>query len=113
MLAQLQFQCVHATDKLLVHLLDQSGIPGETARIQIAHLIDQGLQLTPRFRTILHYAANPVEEIQPLVNLALRIGRVRTLLRRHGPARDASIPRVIAAKPVAIAAARATARVPY
>jgi len=52
----LQFQRVHAADELLVHLLDQGGIPGETAGIQIAHLIDQGLL---------------VEKVQSLVDLAL------------------------------------------
>ncbi len=43
--AQLQFQRVHLADELLMHLLNQGGIAGETAGIQIAHLIDQGLQL--------------------------------------------------------------------
>ena len=80
--AQLQFQRVHAADELLVHLLDQSGIPGETAGIQIAHLIDQGLQLLPRLGTILHHGANLVEKVQSLVDLALGVGRVGTLLGR-------------------------------
>ena len=48
--AQLQFQRVHLADELLVHLLDQAGIARETAGIQIAHLIDQGLQFAPRLR---------------------------------------------------------------
>ncbi len=30
--AQLQFERIHLADELLVHLLDQSGIAGETAR---------------------------------------------------------------------------------
>ena len=111
--AQLQFQRVHAADELLVHLLDQGGIPGETAGIQIAHLIDQGLQLLPRLGTILHYGANLVEKVQSLVNLALGIGRVGTLLRRHGLTGDASIAGVIAAKHVAIAIARAAGRIAY
>ena len=89
--AQLQFQRVHVADELLVHLLDQRGIPGETAGIQIAHLIDQRLQLLPRLGTILHRGANLVEKVQSLVDLALRIGRVGTLLRRHGLAGDARI----------------------
>jgi len=41
--AQLQFQRVHAADELLMHLFDQGGIAGETAGVQIAHLLDQGL----------------------------------------------------------------------
>ena len=80
--AQLQFQRVHAADELLVHLLDQRGIPGETAGIQIAHLIDQGLQLLPRLGTILHCGTNLVEKVQSLLDLALRIGRIGTLLGR-------------------------------
>ena len=101
--AQLQFQRIHAADELLVHLLDQGGIPGETAGIQFAHLIDQRLQLLPRFGTILHYGANLVEQIQTLVNLALGIGRIGTLLGRHCLTGDAGIAGVIGAKPVAIA----------
>ena len=76
--AQLQFQRVHVADELLVHLLNQSGIPREPAGIQTAHLIDQGLQLLPRLGTILHYGTNLVEKVQSLVNLALSIGRVGT-----------------------------------
>ena len=63
--AQLQFQRVHAADQLLVHLLDQRGIPGETAGIQIAHLIDQGLQLLPRLGTILHAARTWLRRFNP------------------------------------------------
>ena len=38
--AQLQFQRIHITQELLVHLLDQAGIAGETAGIEVTHLID-------------------------------------------------------------------------
>ena len=113
LLAQLQFQRVHAADELLVHLLDQGGIPGETAGIQIAHLNDQGLQLLPRLGTILHYGTNLVEKVQSLVDLALGVGRVGTLLRRHGLAGDASIAGVIVAKYRTIAIASATGRIPH
>jgi len=110
--AQLQLQRVHAADKLLAHLLDQGGIAGETARIQAAHLVDQRLQLLARLGTILHCGTNLVEKVQPLVDFALGIGRVGTLLWRHGTAGDASIAGVIAAiHPIAIA--RATARIAY
>ena len=102
--AQLQFQRVHAADELLVHLLNQGGIPGETAGIQIAHLIDQGLQLLPRLGTILHYGANLIEKVQSLLDLPLGIGRVGTLLGRHGLAGDAGIAGVPAARPVAVPA---------
>ncbi len=78
--AELQFQRVHVADQLLVHLLHQFGIPWETAGIQLAHLVDQGLQLLARLGTILHYGANLVEEVQSLVNLPLGIGRVGALL---------------------------------
>ena len=93
-----------------MHLLDQRGIPGETAGIQLAHLIDQGLQLLLRLGTILHDGANLVENVHPLVNLALGIGRVGTLLGRHRPTGDASIAGVIAAIQIAIALAPAASR---
>jgi hypothetical protein len=109
----LQFQRVHTADELLVHLLDQGGITRETARIQIAHLIDQGLQLSPRLGTILHYGTNLVEKIQALVNLPLGVCRVGTLLRGDGPALDSSIAGVIATKSVMIATDRAASRVSY
>src|SRR5471030_1535549 len=72
--AQLQFERIHVADKLLVHLLNHGGIPRETAGIEIAHLIDQGLQLVPGLGSILHHGANLVEKVQPLFNLALGIG---------------------------------------
>jgi len=110
--AQLQFQRVHAADELLVHLLDQGGITGETARIQTTHLVDQGLQLLPRLGTILHHGPNLVEKVQSLVNLALGIGGVGTLLRGYGPPSDASIAGVITAIRATIAIG-ATSRVTY
>jgi hypothetical protein len=88
---QLQFQRVYAADELLVHLFDQGGIPGETFGIETAHLIDERLQLLPRFGAILHSGANLVEDVQTLVDVALGIGRVGTLLGRHGLAHDVSI----------------------
>jgi hypothetical protein len=96
-----------------MHLLDQGGIPRETLGIQIAHLIDQGLQLLLRLRTILHCGANLVEKIQSLVNLALGIGRVGASLGRHGLTGDASIAGVITAHRVAIAIGRATGSIAY
>jgi len=95
--AQLQFERIHVADELLVHLLDQSGIPGETLGIQIAHLLDQGLQFLPRLRTVLHGGPNLVQKIQSLVDLALGIGWVGTLLGRHRPAGDARIACVVVA----------------
>ncbi len=104
--AQLQLQRVHLADELLMHLFDQGGIAGETAGIQIAHLIDQGLQLLPRLRTILHCCPNLVEKIQSLVNLALGIGRVGALLLwRRGPIRKSAISGVEVAKHGAITVA--------
>ncbi len=44
-----------------MHLLDQGWIALETAGIECAHLIDQRLQLLSRFGTVLHHAANLVE----------------------------------------------------
>jgi hypothetical protein len=81
--AQLQFERVHLAHQLLVYLLHQSLIPRKTAGIQIAHLIDQGLQLLLCLGTILHCGANLVKKIQTLINLALGIGRSGTLLPRH------------------------------
>src|SRR5580704_14298430 len=91
-----------------MHLLHQGRIAGETARIQIAHLIDQHLQLVPRLRAILHRGANLVEKVQSLLNLPLRIGRVGTLLGRYGLTGDAGIAGVVTAVPVALAVAPAT-----
>jgi len=71
-------------------------------------LIDQGLQLAPRFGTILHYGTNPVEKIQSLVDVALRIGGVGTLLRRHGATGNSSVAGVNVAVCVAFAIAAAT-----
>jgi hypothetical protein len=111
--AQLQFERVHGTDELLVHLLDEGGIPGETLGIEAAHLLDQRLQLLARLGTILHYGAYLIEKVQSLVDLALRIGRIGTLLGRDGLTGDVSIAGVIGAKPIAIAIAAATGRIAY
>jgi hypothetical protein len=74
-------------------------------------LIDQCLQLLARLGTILHYGANLVEKVQSLVNLALGIGRVETLLRRRGLTGESVIAGVIGANPAAIG--RATGRIAY
>lgn len=50
---QLQLERVHAADELLMHLLNERGIPRETARIQLAHLIDQRLEFLLCLRAIL------------------------------------------------------------
>ena len=89
---QLQFQRIDAADQLLVHLLNQAWIPGETFGIQIPHLIDEGLQLLPRLRTILHHGTSLVEKVQSLVDVALRIGGVGPLLRRHRSPGDRVLP---------------------
>jgi hypothetical protein len=109
--AQLQFQRVYAADELLVHLLDQGGIAGETFGIEIAHLIDERLQLLPRFGVLLHRGANLVENVQTLVDLALGVGWVGTLLRRHGLTHDVSIASVKVA--IRRTAGIATSRIPH
>jgi hypothetical protein len=113
LVAKLQFQSVHAADKLLVHLLHQAWIAWETAGIEIAHFINQGLQFLARLRTILHDGTNLVEQVQSLIDLALRIGRVRCLLGRHGTARDAGVPGVVARKRAASAIRNGTAGISY
>jgi len=90
-----------------VHLLNQGGIARKAFGIQIAHLIDQGLQLLARLGTILDYGTNLVEKVQSLVNLALGIGRVGSRLGSHGLPGDVGIAGVIGAIPVAIAIAAA------
>jgi hypothetical protein len=60
-----------------MHLFNESGIPRETAGIEIAHLLDQGLQLLPLFGIILNGRANLIESVQRLVDLTLGIGWVR------------------------------------
>jgi hypothetical protein len=94
---QLQFERVHAADELLVHLLDKRGIAGETAGIEVTHLVDEGLQLLLRLGTILHGWTHLVERGQRLVDLALRIGGIRTFLRRNGVTLDVSIACVVIA----------------
>jgi len=92
-----------------MHLLHQGWIPGEAAGVQVAHLLDQGLQLALRLRIVLHHGANLVQKIQALVNLALRIGRVRALLGRHRMAGDPSVARVPGAIHLTIAISRPAA----
>jgi hypothetical protein len=97
---------------LLVHLLDQRRIPRETARIQFLHLIDQRLQLLPRLGAVLHGAPNLIKQIQALLDLTLRISRIRTLLRSRGAPGNVRIARVEVPKDgsVAIAATRISCR---
>ncbi len=109
--AQLQFQRVHAADQLLMHLFDQGGIAGEALGVQTAHLLDQRLQRLPRLWIILHCGTNLVQKVQSLVNLALRIGRVGTLLGRCGLTGNASIAGILAA--IYVPVAPATARIAY
>ena len=68
---QLQFERVYFADQLLVHLLHQRRVAWEPARIELAHLIDQRLQLLLRFGTILHRAFHLVQQIQTLFDLTL------------------------------------------
>jgi len=71
----LQFQRVHAADELLMYLLDQGWIAWETARVQIAHLLDQGPATVARaLGIVLHRRANLVQSVQCLIDLALGIG---------------------------------------
>jgi hypothetical protein len=95
-----------------MHLLDQRWIPGETFGIQIAHLVNQRLQLVPCLRTVLHSGTKLVEKVQSLFNLVLCVGRVRPLQRSHGLPLNASIAGVPTAALIAIAIA-ATGRVTH
>jgi hypothetical protein len=107
---QLQFQRVHVADQLLVHLFNQGGIPGETAGIQIAHFLDQGLQLCPRLGIVLDRGANLVQSVQGLIDLALGVGGARILLRSDGLlATGASGARVLTGIDVAVGGAAGTA----
>ena len=65
----------------------------------------------PRLGTILHCGTNLVQKVQSLVNLALRIGRVGTLLGRYGLTGDASIAGILAA--IYVPVAPATARIAH
>lgn len=109
--AQLQFERVHFADELLVHLLDQRRIAGETARIESAHLLYQLLQLRLSLGTILNDCADSVEKIQSLVDVALGIRWVGTLLRCGGAPLNASIASVVTAIGAAPAIAGAAARI--
>jgi hypothetical protein len=66
-------------------------------------LVDQGLQRLPGLWIILRSGTNLVQQVQILRNLALRIGRVRTLLRSYGLTGDASIAGILAAIYIAVA----------
>src|SRR5271157_5686534 len=77
-----------------MHLLHQRRIPRKSLGIEIAHLVDQRLYLLPRFGTFLYGAANLVEKVQSLFDLALCIGRVRTLLGRYRLSHDVRVARV-------------------
>lgn len=111
LLAQLQFQRVDAADELLVHLLHQRGIARETAGIETAHLIDENLQLFPRFRTVLNGGAHLVENVQTLIDIALGVGRVRTLLGSNSLTHDVRIAGIEVA--IRHAAAIAARRIPH
>lgn len=112
-LAQLQFERIHIAQELLMHLLHQGWIPGEAAGVQITHLLDQRLQLALRLRIILYLGANLVKKSQALVNLALRVGRVGTGLRRHRVTGDPSVARVPGAIRLTVAIARPATCVAY
>jgi len=77
-----------------VHLFDESRIAGKTARIEIAHLFNERLQLLLCLGIILNRGANGVEEVQALVDGFLGIGRSGTLVGRHGLSLDPGIARV-------------------
>ena len=64
-----------------------------------------------RLGAVLHCGTNLVEKVQSLVNLALSIGWVGTLLRRHSPAADSRVAGVHTAARVAIAVGSATGRI--
>lgn len=86
LLTQPQLQGVHVTDELLMDLLDQARISWEPAGIEIAHLVDERSEFALCLRIVLHDRANRAQKVQALVNLALRIGRVRPLWRCSGTA---------------------------
>jgi len=111
LVTQLQLQRVHTAEELLVHLLHQGGVPGKTARIQTTHFVYEGLQLLPRLGAILHCGPNLVEEIQTLVNIALGVGGVRTLLGRHCLTLDSCVSGVNVAVDRAIAISLAAGRI--
>ena len=111
--AQLQFQRVDVAQQLLVHLFDQARVPGETAGVEIAHLIDQSLQLATRLGAVLHCRAKLVQNVQALVNLTLGIGRVGTLLRCDRSTGDSRVAGVDATVRVASAIGGAAGRIAY
>jgi len=83
LVAQLQLQCVHAAQELLMHLLHQTLIPGETFGIEISHFGDQRLQLLFRLRAVLHRRADLVQQVQTLIDVPFRIKRA--FQRRNAP----------------------------
>jgi hypothetical protein len=62
------------------------------------------LQLLPRLRTILHHGANLVENVQSLVNLALRIARGEALWQTSLTGAKGVTAAIIGANPALIAA---------
>jgi hypothetical protein len=94
-----------------VHLFDQRGFVRQTAGIEFAHLFDQRLQFLLRLGSILHRGANLVESVQPLLNLALRIGGIGALLRSHGLTLGARVAEAQSAIAGAVAVAPASGRI--
>jgi hypothetical protein len=90
-----------------MHLFDQGGVARETAGIQIAHLVDQGLQRLPRLWIVLRSGTNLIQKVQALLNLALGIGGVGTALGCYGLTGDVIITDILAAIYVAVAPATA------
>lgn len=57
-----------------MHLLDQLRIAGEALRIEIAHLVDERLHLGAGFGAVLHDGFYAVQEVEALLDFALRVG---------------------------------------
>jgi len=66
--------------------------------------------LLPRFGTILYHWPHLIEQTEPLIDVLLRIGGIRTLLRCRCLAADASVACVIRTKSLTIAALRIPSR---
>jgi hypothetical protein len=73
--AQLQFELVHVGEHLGMELLDERRVPGEAARIEALHLLNEFLNLLGRLRIVAHGLAKLIQIAQCVIIGALRWNR--------------------------------------
>lgn len=110
--AKLEFEGIDLADQFLVHLLHESRVAGEAARIEVAHLLDERLEFGARFGAVLDHGTNAAEGIESLIDFVLRIGWIGALLRCDGLALNVRVASILAAEERAAAIACAASWLP-